>query len=284
MKFGDFELTLVRESKFRLDAGAMYGVVPKTMWSKVASADESNRIQLTCNLLVIKTPAGNVLVETGMGERWTKEERERFCVETLVESKKMVQQAGLQNEEIDAVIISHLHFDHAGGALLYENGEFKPTFPNAKYYVQKGEWEFAQSTNTRARASYRREDFIALAELGVLELVDGDHEVLPGVFVKVTGGHTKHHQVVYFESKGNKGVYFADILPTKSHVQPPWVMGYDHFPLESCDVKSHFLNLAARENWLVVFDHEPDTAWGQVKIDERKKFQFEPLVTAETHK
>lgn len=281
MKFGDFELTLVRESKFRLDAGAMYGVVPKTMWSKVASADESNRIQLTCNLLVIKTPAGNVLVETGMGERWTKEERERFCVETLVESKKMVQQAGLQNEEIDAVIISHLHFDHAGGALLYENGEFKPTFPNAKYYVQKGEWEFAQSTNARARASYRREDFIALAELGVLELVDGDHEVLPGVFVKVTGGHTKHHQVVYFESNGNKGVYFADILPTKSHVQPPWVMGYDHFPLESCDVKSHFLNLAARENWLVVFDHEPDTAWGQVKIDERKKFVFEPLVTVE---
>jgi glyoxylase-like metal-dependent hydrolase (beta-lactamase superfamily II) len=152
-----------------------------------------------------------------------------------------------------------------------------PTYPNAKYYVQKGEWEFAHKANARARASYRPDDFQPLKDKGVLEIIDGDTEVVPGVWARVTGGHTSHHQVIAFESEGNHGVYFADIIPTKSHLPPPWVMGYDHYPLASCDVKSEWLARAAREHWLVVFDHEPGVPWGYVELSGDGKFDFLPL-------
>ncbi len=149
------------------------------------------------------------------------------------------------------MIISHLHFDHAGGATRAVDGKLVPTFPKAKYYVQRGEWEFAHNANARAKASYRSDDFEPLQTHGVLQLVDGDTEIVPGIWVRLTGGHTSHHQVVTFESKGQCGVYFADLMPTRSHVSPPWVMGYDHFPLESCDVKQAFLDRAVEKTGLL---------------------------------
>lgn len=276
MQFGNFRLSIVKECLFKLDGGAMFGVVPKHLWNKAEPADELNRVELACNLLVIETPAGNVLVETGMGARWGEKERERYEIRTLIDHKQALQSVGLNNEDINAVIISHLHFDHAGGAAIEVDGKLRPTFPNATYYAQRGEWEFAQKANARAKGSYRLEDVQPLHEHGVLQLIDGDTEVVPGVWARVTGGHTRHHQVVYFESEGNKGVYFADIIPTKSHISPPWVMGYDHYPLESCDIKSEWMSRSVNENLLVVFDHETGVPWGHVKqID--GKFSWEPL-------
>lgn len=277
MKFGEFELSIIRECTFSLDGGAMFGVVPKSLWSKVAPADELNRISLACNLLLIKTAHGNVLIETGMGARWSQKEQERYQLKTLVDPDHPLKELGLRNEDVHAVVISHLHFDHVGGAVRSENGHLVPTFPNAKYIVQKGEWHFAQTANARARASYRKDDYEPLEKAGCLSLVDGDYEVVPGVSVCVTGGHTTHHQVVTFKSGQNKGVYFADIVPTRNHVSPPWVMGYDHFPLESCDVKTKWLTDAARDEWLVVFDHEAGVPWGRVKILEGNKFEFVAL-------
>ncbi len=183
----------------------------------------------------------------------------------------------MKPEQIDYVIISHLHFDHAGGATTLVDGKLVPTYPNARYVVQKGEWEFAFKANARARASYRADDFVPLEQSGQLMMVDGDTEITPGVFVRVTGGHTSHHQVVYFESGQQKGVYFADILPTRSHLSPPWVMGYDHYPLVSCDVKSEYLSKAAEQDWLVVFDHEPGVPWGKVTLGANGKFEFAAL-------
>jgi len=277
VQFGKFRLSIIRECNFKLDGGAMFGVVPKTLWSKVSPADEMNRIQLSCNLLLIDTGEKKVLVETGMGTRWDKREAERYEVETLVDPANMLKSVGLENKDVDAVIISHLHFDHAGGACLMIDGKLVPTFPNAQYFVQKGEFDLARNVNARGRGSYRKDDFMPLVENGVMKIIDGDTEVVPGVFAKVTGGHTSHHQVVYFESNGNKGVYFADIIPTKSHISPPWVMGYDHFPLASCDVKSDWLARAAKEKWLVVFDHETGVPWGHVTLDDNGKFEFQAL-------
>jgi glyoxylase-like metal-dependent hydrolase (beta-lactamase superfamily II) len=276
MDFGKFRLSIIRECTFKLDGGAMFGVVPKHLWNKVEPADQLNRVALACNLLLIETPGGNVLVETGMGPRWTEKERERYEVRPLIDHKHALQSAGLQNDDVQAVIFSHLHFDHAGGAVLELDGNLLPAFPKARYYAQRGEWEFAHKANARARASYRSDDFEPLMEQGVLELIDGDKEVVAGVWAKVTGGHTRHHQVVYFESEGKQGVYFADIMPTKSHISPPWVMGYDHYPLESCDIKSEWLARASSEKWLVVFDHEIGVPWGHVTQSDGK-FQWQPL-------
>ena len=276
MKFGDFELSIIRECTYKLDGGAMFGVVPKPLWSLSSPADQLNRVTLSCNLLLIETGSHRVLVETGMGERWPERDRARYEINTLVSSEALLGELKLSYDDIDAVIISHLHFDHAGNATKLRDGKLVPTFPRAKYYIQRGEWEFAHNANARARASYRSEDFDPLQEHGVLQLIDGDTEVVPGVRACVTGGHTSHHQVVTFESRGNKGVYFADIIPTISHLPPPWVMGYDHYPLASCDRKQEWLSRAANENWLVVFDHEMSVPWGHVKLNE-KRFEFLPL-------
>jgi glyoxylase-like metal-dependent hydrolase (beta-lactamase superfamily II) len=273
LKFGKFELSIIRESVFKLDGGAMFGVVPKTMWGKLSPADDLNRVVLACNLLLIDTGAAKVLIETGMGDRWSDKERERYGLETLVNPEHALDQVGLKPQDIDFVIISHLHFDHAGGATISKDGSIVPTYPNAKYVVQRGEWDFAFKANARAKASYRPDDFVPLETHKQLLLVDGDYEVTPGVSVRLTGGHTSHHQVVCFESAGQKGVYFADIMPTRSHLSPPWVMGYDHYPLVSCDVKTEFLARAAAEDWLVVFDHEPGIPWGKVKV-EGNRFEF----------
>lgn len=255
----------------------MYGVVPKTMWEKLTPADSANRVSISCNLLLIETPHGRVLVETGMGPRWTEKEKERFELSTLIDHEQALRSVGIKNEQVDYVLLSHLHFDHAGGSTLLKDGKLQPTFPNAKYYAQKGEWEFAHKANARARASYRLDDFEPLMDCRVLNLVEGDHEIVPGVQLKVTGGHTSHHQVVSFESGGKKGVYFADIIPTSTHLPPSWVMGYDHHPLASCDIKSELLSQAADENWLVVFDHEPSVPWGYVHKSSSNKFDWEPL-------
>lgn len=277
MKFGKFDLSIIRECVFKLDGGAMFGVVPKSLWSKQLPADEQNRIAMVCNLLLIDTGDKKLLVETGMGDRWSEKERERYGLKSLVNSHTVLDAVGLKPEDIDFVIISHLHFDHVGGATREENGKIVPVFPNAKYVVQQGEWDFAFKANARAKASYRPDDYVPLQEHNQLLLVDGDYEVVPGVWVKVTGGHTSHHQVVYFESAGEKGVYFADIIPTKTHLSPPWVMGYDHYPLHSCDIKADWLERAAAEDWLVVFDHEPGIPWGKVSLSGAGKFDFKAL-------
>lgn len=277
MRFGDFELSIVRECTFKLDGGAMFGVVPKTLWSRESPADQENRVLLACNLLVIESPAGVVLVETGMGSRWSARERQRYEINSLVEPDRALNELGLSNDDVSAVIISHLHFDHAGGAVIEVGGELVPAYPRAKYYVQSGEWALAAQGHPRAKASYRAADYEPLAKYGVLQLIDGDTEIVPGVWARVTGGHTRHHQVVAFESQGQKGIYWADIMPTRCHVSPPWVMGYDHFPLTSCDVKEVLLSQAVDSQWLVVFDHEPGVPWGQVSRAADGKFVFNPL-------
>jgi glyoxylase-like metal-dependent hydrolase (beta-lactamase superfamily II) len=277
LQFGDFRLHIIRECVFKLDGGAMFGVVPKTLWSKVSQSDEANRVELTCNLLLIETPNGRVLVETGMGPRWSEKERERYGLTSLIDHTKALESIGLTNSDVDFIAISHMHFDHIGGAVIERDGKLVPTFPRAKVFVQRGEYELSEKVNARGRASYRREDYEPLAEAGLLMVVDGDHEIIPGVNLHVTGGHTSHHQIITFESRGKKGVFFADIMPTKAHVSPPWVMGYDHYPLQSCDVKDEWLSRCVDENWLVVFDHEPGVPWGHIKRDAKGRFEFEPL-------
>ncbi len=277
MKFGNLELTIIRECEFKLDAGAMFGVVPKTLWSKTTIPDDLNRINLACNLLLIESPEFKILIETGMGPRWTTAESQRYQIKTLVNWENILAPIGLTHSDIDAVIISHLHFDHMGGAVSLIDNELKPSFPNAKYFIQAGEWQDAHSPNARAKASYRLDDFEPIKQYGLLELVNGECEIYPGIKLHLTGGHTKSHQVISFTSQGSTGIYLADIMPTANHVNPAWVMGYDHYPLTSCDYKNEILNKASQHNYLVVFDHEINTPWGHISLNDQKRFEFKPL-------
>lgn len=278
-RLGDFELHTVSDGFFRLDGGAMFGIVPKTAWAKVAPPDEQNRIQLSLSTLLIRTGTHNVLVDTGIGTKHDDEFNRTYAVDHFTTAPESLRKLGLSVDDIDFVILSHLHFDHAGGATLRKNGSILPTFPGAKYVIQRGMWDEALDLNPRTKGSYHPEDFVPLRDAGLVMFVDGDADIVPGVRVWKSGGHVKHHQCVVAESGGRKAIYWADILPTTAHVRPAWVMGYDLFPHEVAAAKASLLDQAAREEWVNVFEHDPKTAMGVIR-KEGARFSVEAIVAA----
>ncbi|HEX7320089.1 MAG TPA: MBL fold metallo-hydrolase [bacterium] len=257
LRLGGFKLTPLSDGTFWLDGGAMFGVVPKALWNKLNPADELNRIELALNTLLIQTGNANVLVDTGIGAKVDAKFTEMYRferAETLVDSLK---RCGLDVNDIDYVINTHLHFDHCGGNTVAIDGRSVPTFPRAKYIIQKLEWEDALNPNERTRASYLKENFISLEEKGQLNLVEGGLEVTPGIKVMRTPGHTAGHQSVLIESVGKKAMYLGDLMPTTSHFKIPYVMGYDLYPLEIMETKKKIIDQAINEKWLFIFEHDP---------------------------
>jgi glyoxylase-like metal-dependent hydrolase (beta-lactamase superfamily II) len=259
---GEMELYSVTDGTFRLDGGAMFGVVPRVIWEKTNPPDESNRIEMGLNPLLIVTQGKRVLVDTGIGEKLARKDLEIYAVDRSFNLTDSIRQIGLAPEDIDVVVNTHLHFDHCGGNTVVKDGKILPTFPNARYVIAKGEWEDALHPNMRSQRSYLRDDFLPLEKAGQLELVEGEVEVAPGVWTLPTPGHDEHHQSVRFESKGKKGIYLGDLIPTSSHIPLPYVMGYDLFPATTVEVKKDLLAQACRENWLLVFEHDPFHRWG----------------------
>lgn len=278
MNLGKFKITPIVEGMFKLDGGAMFGVVPKPLWNKVNPGDERNRINLSLTSTLIQTENHNILIDTGIGDKWDAKNTDIYAIyhgKGLVGELKTV---GIKAEDIDSVILTHLHFDHTGGStIINQAGEVVPTFPNAKYYVQKGEFEIGRSPNVRIRASYLPDNFMPLYEQGVLELLDGDvTNLLPGISVHISGGHTQYHQIVYFESEGQKGVYWGDLIPTTGHLRYPFIMGYDLYPLETLAQKEILLPKSVEEHWLNCFEHDPIYPMGYLK-NGSKHIEFEPL-------
>ena len=266
MRFGDFELYIVRDGFIRLDGGLMFGIVPKVLWEKTNPPDERNRILLSLHCLLIKTPKYNILVDTGAGDKNDKKFCEVYGIErrpTLVES---LREHGLSPEDIDIVINTHLHFDHAGGDTTLKDGKIIPTFPSAKYIVSKEEWENASNPNERTRASYHQEDFKPLFNFNRIEFVSGEKiEVEPGIFLWRTGGHTEYHQCVRIESQGQIALFLADLIPTVSHLSYPYIAGIDLYPLETLERKKEILPKALEERWLLIFEHDPKVGMGYLK-------------------
>ena len=257
----------------------MFGIVPKTAWEKVTRVDDRNRIFLSLSTLLIRTGKQNVLVDTGIGTKHGAKFVDMFGIDHFTTTPESLQKLGLGVEDIDIVILSHLHFDHAGGATVRSNGTAVPTFPKATYVIQKEMWEEALDTNPRTKGSYHPEDFVPLKEAGLVRFVDGDEEIVPGVRVWKSGGHVKSHQCILAESGGRKAIYWADLLPTTAHLRPAWVMGYDLFPHEVATTKTRMLEQVADEEWVNVFEHDPLTAMGYVR-KQGKKYTVEPLVPA----
>ncbi len=266
MKFGDYRVEVVPGGEFRLDGGAMFGVVPRSLWQRVAPPDEENRVRLNANCLYVEAASERVLVETGMGDKWSPRQREMYGVgpgPTLAES--LHARTGCRPEDITIVVNTHLHFDHAGGnTTLDAEGRAVAAFTNARYFVSRSEYEHAESPHERDRASYLPENWRPLAESGQLELKDAEYEVVPGLSLETVAGHSRTMQCVRLE-RGRRTLYgFADLVPTRAHVPPAWVMGYDLYPVETLEAKRRLLPLAAREGWLCLFYHDPEEPLARV--------------------
>lgn len=272
MQFGDYRVEVVPSEPFGLDGGAMFGVVPRALWSRVSPPDEQNRIRLNCNCLFIDTGSERILVETGCGSKWTDKLRTIYNIArtpSLVEQLESV--AGVMPEDITIVVNTHLHFDHCGGNTRHdEAGNLVPTFPNARYLVSRGDHTHGENPSERDRASYFPENWRPLAQTGQLELKDAEYEVVEGLTMETVPGHNRTMQCMKLARGGQTLYNFADLVPTRHHVQPAWLMGYDLFPLETLENKKRLLPQAARENWICLFTHDPDQPLNRVVEEDGK--------------
>ncbi len=278
MKLGQFEIFPVSDGQFRLDGGAMFGVVPKVLWTQCCEADELNRIPLSLTCLFIQGQGKRLLVDTGLGDKHDAKFSQMFAIDRRPALTESLQQLGFGVEDIHMVINTHLHFDHAGGNTTHDpDGGIAPTFPKAQYFVQRGEFEDAVRANERTKASYRKENFTPLAHVNRWEFLDGDSALLPGVSVMVTEGHTRWHQAVKIESEGQVALFLGDLIPTVSHLPLPYVMGYDLYPLQTVEAKRRVLHQACEEGWLLIFEHDPKVRMGYVKKDIEGRYFLEPV-------
>jgi len=255
---GDLRITLLDAGTLRLDGGAMFGVVPRPLWEKERPPDERNRIRLGMNLLLIEDGSRRILVDTGAGTKWDDKHREIYGLAPR-RAEEILAPAGLTPEQVDLVVNTHLHFDHAGGnTTRNERGELVAAFPNAKYLVQRGEVDTARSANERTRASYLEENFEPLLAEGRFELLDGPVRLGAGIELRLAPGHTPHMQVPILATAQGTVAFLADLIPTVSHIPYPYVMGYDLEPLVTLKTKRQLLPVAAREGWILLFEHDAD--------------------------
>ena len=269
---GDFELTIVSDGTYFLDAGAFFGVVPKTLWSKKVTPDELNRLDAGTNSLLVRTGDKNILIETGIGDKLPDR-----LVQIFKQPAKLLENlhaAGLGPEDIDIVINTHLHFDHCGWNTVRRGGQIAATFPNAKYYAQEKELEHGHLQLERDAISYMSPNYDPLVENGQMMLLNGDLEILPGISVKVFPGHTANMQAVLIESHGKKACYISDLLPTSNHLDVTWVRGYDLYPLTCIEQRKRFLGRAIPEQWLVLFTHDHHHPMGYIEIGAKGKPQL----------
>jgi methylmalonyl-CoA epimerase len=265
LAFGDLQLTMLHDGGFRLDGGAMFGVVPRPLWEKLAPADDRHRVQLAMRPLLVEADWGRLLVDCGAGDKMAAKQADIYALDRQRHLDHALSDAGLTAASIDVVLATHLHFDHFGGATARERGVLTPRFPNAQYAIRGAEWEDATHPHERNRASYLAEDFVPLEEAGVVRFFEGDIPIRPGVRVERTGGHTGQHQVVYIESGGKTAVYVADMIPTTAHLQDPWVMGYDLFPMDTLAFKRRFIREAIDREYLILFEHDPVVSAGRIR-------------------
>ena len=272
MQLGDYRVEIVSDTEFRLDGGAIFGVVPRNLWAKVCPPDEQNRVRLNLNCLFIDTGSDRILIETGIGDKWTTRQTAMYAVERqqpLAESLREV--TGCGPEDITIVVNTHLHFDHAGGnTKLDTDGSAVPSFPNARYFVSRAEYEHAEAPTERDRASYLPENWRPLQESGQLQLKDENYEMAPGLRMETHAGHNRSMQCVRLESGGQTLFGFADLVPTRAHVPFAWIMGYDLYPVETLEAKKRLLPQAAREGWLCLFYHDPDAPLYRIAMDDGK--------------
>lgn len=265
MQLGSFELHALETSRFQLDGGAMFGTVPKPLWSKKIPADEQNRIPMAARVLLVRDLKSkrNLLIDTGMGEKWDEKKVQIYGIDYSITLQKNLQSLGLSEKDITDVLITHLHFDHTGGSTeRNQKGELQPTFPNANYYVQQKNYAWAIEPNPREAASYLAENFVPLYETGQLVLCDGaedaQHKIAwPGLRIWLSNGHTKAMQCPLIQLEGQSFFFPADLIPTTAHLPVPWVMGFDIDVVQTIQEREEVLQQASKNSWILIYEHDP---------------------------
>jgi glyoxylase-like metal-dependent hydrolase (beta-lactamase superfamily II) len=278
MKFGDYRVEIIPDTEFRLDGGAMFGVVPRNLWSRACPPDEQNRIRMNMNCAFVEAGAEKILIETGIGEKWPAKQVVMYGItreRPLGESLRAI--AGVGPEDITIVINTHLHFDHAGGnTKLDAGGQAVPAFPNARYFVSRAEFDHAEQPSERDRASYLPGNWQPLQASGQLELKEANYEVVPGLRLENHPGHNRSMQCWRLDRDGRTLFGFADLVPMRAHVPFAWIMGYDLYPVETLEAKKKLLPQAARENWTCLFYHDPDEPLARI-VDGDGKLKPVPI-------
>jgi glyoxylase-like metal-dependent hydrolase (beta-lactamase superfamily II) len=276
MKLGDLEVIPLFDGFFRLDGGAMFGVVPKPLWEKRMTADDRNRIRLGTRPLLVRGEK-LMVVDAGNGEKMDEKSAAIYGLDRSRNLDHALADNGLATADVDVVLATHLHFDHAGGfTRRTASGDLTPSFPRARYVVRRGEWQDAMAPNERNRASYLAENFAPLADANLIDFIDRDDTIMDGVRVQRTGGHTMHHQIVWLESGGRTAVFAADLIPTTAHVDVPWVMGYDLYPMDTLAFKRTFVREAIEREYLIFFEHDPVIAAGYIREKDGRPY-VEPV-------
>ena len=258
-RIGEFSIRWLQGGVFEIEGGAMFGVVPRVLWEKKCASTPDHFVRLANSPMLVQTPQGNVLIETGLGNKLTKKQKEIFRVRREWDLPAELARLNLSCEAIRHVILTHGDFDHAGGVTMRNNtGGLELTFPAAMHYIQRQEWEDVLAPNLRSASSYRPENFVGLAEGKNLRLIEEEEEIMPGVRLVRTGGHTRGHQAVWLESGGEVALHLGDLLPMPAYSNPLWITAYDNFPLDSVAAKEQFLAEALGKDAWFLFYHDPE--------------------------
>lgn len=272
LTLGYLELATLHDGVFRLDGGAMFGVVPRTLWERETTPDDRGRIGMAMRPLVVEADWGRMIVDCGLGDKRDAKFHDIYGVDRTAHLDHALAAVGLHADAIDVVLATHLHFDHIGGATTRVSGGVVPRFPKARYLVRAAEWQDATHPHERNRASYLQDDFKPLEEARVVDFHEADGELRPGVKVVRTGGHCAHHQIVFIESAGRTAVFTADLIPTTAHVKDAWIMGYDLYPMDTLAFKKQFIREAIEREYLIFFEHDPVVAAGYIRERDGRRY------------
>jgi glyoxylase-like metal-dependent hydrolase (beta-lactamase superfamily II) len=266
---GRFAVHEVRDGTFALDGGAMFGVVPKALWSKLAPPDERNRVPLALRCLLVVDGQRRILIDDGIGTLWEAKHRDMYAIDqSKFDLDRDLARAGFSRSDITDVVLTHLHFDHAGGTTRLENGERRLSFPRATYHLQRRNWKWAHQPTDKDRGSFREETFDLLERSGRLHLLEGQTELYPGVELLVSEGHTVGLQLPRISDGDASLFYCGDIIPTTAHLKPSWAMAYDLYPLTVIEEKKMILAQAVEEDWTLFFEHDPVIAACHVREEQ----------------